>query len=135
MVLQTVFTTGVTGGNARLELPVFTTIVFAIVFGWLLVSVWQRVLENFSYETLGLNSRSTIHALIVAIVTTIAFLAFVWMIDEYAIIPAGEAAGAVEGATEGILSGASGPDNPITSSILGSTRYGHPIVITPTNFF
>ena len=135
MVLQTVFTSGVTGGTAGLELSIFATIVFAIIFGWLLVSVWQRVLENFSYETLGLNSRSTIHALIVAIVSTISFLAFVWMIDEYQIIPASEAVGTVEGATEGILTGATPSANPITQQIAGSTRFGHPIVITPTVFF
>lgn len=130
MVLQNVFTAGV-NNTGELELPPFATLVLAIVFGWLLVSVWQRVLENFSYETLGLNSRSTVHALIVAVILTIAFLAFVWMIDEYNIIPAGEAAGAVSGATEELVSNG----NSVQQSIAGSTRFGHPIVITPVTFF
>lgn len=135
MVLQTVFTTGVSNGSS-LDVGPFATIVLAIVFGWLLVSVWQRVLENISYGTLGLNSRSTVHALIVAIVTTITFLALVWMIDEYEIIPVGEAVGAIEGATEGILEdGTTASTNPIVRQIAGSTRFGHPIVIQPVNFF
>ena len=130
MVLQSVFTAGL-NGDGELDIPPFATLVMAIVFGWLLVSVWQRVLENFSYETLGLNSRSTIHALIVAIILTISFFAFVWMIDEYDIVPAGEAAGAVSGATENIIDG----ENEIQQRIASSTRYGHPIVLLPNSFY
>ena len=131
MVLQSVFTAGL-NDTGELELPPFATLVLAIVFGWLLVAVWQRVLENFSYETLGLNSRSTIHALIVALILTISFFAFIWMIDEYNIIPAGQAAGAVSGATEELV-GTGG--SAIQQRIAGSTRFGHPIVITPVSFF
>jgi len=130
MVLQSVFTAGL-DGSGELDIPPFATLVLAIVFGWLLVSVWQRVLENFSYETLGLNSRSTVHAIIVAVILTVAFLAFIWMIDEYDIVPAGQAAGALSSATEELLPTGS----EIQQRFAGSTRYGHPIVISPVNFY
>jgi hypothetical protein len=129
MVLQTVFTRGVT--DRGLEVISFSTIVLAIVFGWLLVSVYQRVLENLSYETLGLNSRSTLHALIVAILTTIIFITTIWMIDEYEIVSAEQAGAAVGAASEGLLEDEGG-GNPITQTIAGSTRFGHPIVLLPT---
>ena len=129
MVLQSVFTAGL-NRSGELEVFPFSTLVMAIVFGWLLVSVWQRVLENFSYETLGLNSRSTVHALIVAVILTISFLSFIWMIDEYDIIPAGQAASTLGSATEDIVNGSEAQNR-----IAGSTRYGHPIVITPTSFY
>lgn len=86
MVFLTEFTTVVTKDD-HLNSPVFTVILLAIIFGWLLVSVFQRLLENFVYETLGLNSRSTIHALIVAILASIIFVAIIWMINEYKIVP------------------------------------------------
>lgn len=73
--------------DEHLNTPVFTSILIAIIFGWLLVSVYQRVLENFVYEMLGFNSRSTLHALIVAVVTTIFFVSGVWMLNEYKIVP------------------------------------------------
>ncbi len=129
MVLQTVFTSGVT--EQGLNVPAFSLLVGAIVFGWLLVSVFQRVLENLAYETLGLNSRSTIHALIVAVLASIIFITTIWMIDEYQIVPAEEAGSAAAAATEGIIEGGGGGST-INRQILGSTRFGHPIVLLPT---
>ncbi len=130
MVLQTVFTAGVT--EQGLEIPAFTALILAIIFGWLLVSVFQRVLENLAYETLGLNSRSTIHALIVAVLASIIFITTIWMIDEYQIVPAGEAGSAAAAATEGIIIEGGGGGSTINRQILTSTRFGHPIVLLPT---
>ena len=135
MPLQTIFSSQA-GADSQLEVSAFVTIVSAIVWGWLLVSVWQRVLENFSFETLGLNSRSTIHALIIALILSISFFTFIWMIDEYEIVPAGSAAGTVSGATEGLIDSVGGSGT--TSAVVGQlsdTRRGHPIVISPTLFF
>jgi hypothetical protein len=127
MPVQTIFSSG-TGAQSELEVPAFLTIVFSIIAGWLLVSVWQRVLENFAYGTLGMNSRSTVHALIVAIVASTAFFAFIWMIDEYEIVPVATGAGALGGATEGLVEGGSGSSNAILGQ-LSKTRNGHPVVL------
>ena len=136
MPLQTIFSSQ-TGADSELEVPAFVTIVGAIVWGWLLVSVWQRVLENFSFETLGLNSRYTVHALIIALIMSISFFAFIWMVDRYEIVPAGTAAGSVAGATEGLINTVGG--NGSTSAVVGqlaNTRLGHPIVLgRGLNFF
>lgn len=129
MVLQSVFTRGVT--EEGLDVPAFTTLILAIVFGWLLVSVYQRVLENLAYQTLGLNSRSTVHALIVALLTTIIFVATVWVIDEYEILTVEEAAEAAAAATGGVIGEGSGT-GVLTSQIANSTRFGHPVVLLPS---
>ena len=93
------------------------------------------MLENLAFETLGLNSRSTVHALMIAVLLSISFVTFIWMIDEYEIVPAGTASGAISGATEELLSTGGNNSNPITQQVSGSTKFGHPIVIAPTNFF
>ena len=132
MPLQTIFSSG--QGDGSLDQGAFAVIVFAIIIGWILVSVFQRVLENLFFETLGMNSRSTLHALIIAAVMISIFLVFVWMIDEYQIIPAGQAADTLAEATGGLASATSSTTNTVTSQ-LTNLRRGHPIVITPTNFF
>jgi hypothetical protein len=59
----------------------FLEILFAIVIGWLLVALWQRVIENFAYITLGLNKDSTFHALIVALTASIIFVSYTFTTD------------------------------------------------------
>ena len=68
---------------------VFVIVVIAILIAWLLVSLWTRVIENFAYTTLNLDSSSSWHALIVAMVVTVFFFATVWVIDQYDLIPGG----------------------------------------------
>nr|QBK91429.1 MAG: hypothetical protein LCPAC302_00490 [Pithovirus LCPAC302] len=135
MPLQTVFTAGLNDAG-ELQLNIFTLLVFSIIFGWLLVSVWLRVLENFSFETLGLDSRSTIHAIIIAVLASSFFFAFIWMIDRYDIVPASSAAASLGGASAGLLSSdVTGTNNVITNQIVNTNRLGHPIVITPLSIF
>lgn len=68
---------------------VFIIIFLAILLSWILVSLWTRTLENFAYNTLGLDSNSSIHAFIVAFTVTIFFIVTVWVVDAYHIIPGG----------------------------------------------
>lgn len=56
----------------------FLEVLMAIIIGWMLVTLWQRVLDNFTFQTLGLKQNSTYHTLIVAIAATIIFIAFVF---------------------------------------------------------
>ena len=55
----------------------FIEMMFVIVLGWILVALWQRCLDNLSYNTLGLNKDSTYHTFIIALSCTIIFLSFV----------------------------------------------------------
>lgn len=56
----------------------FIEILFAIIIGQLLVSVWQNVIENLTFRTLNLNKKSTYHTLIIAVVATLIFLLYLF---------------------------------------------------------
>lgn len=50
---------------------------FGIIIAWILVALWQRVVENMAYNFFGLNPESAFHAFIVAIVMTVIFLVLI----------------------------------------------------------
>lgn len=143
MPLQAVFVHGKRDADGNLEVLPFSILIFSVIFGWILVSVFLRVLENFWFETLGMNSRSTVHAFIIALSMFLFFILFVWMIDEFQIIPATEAADSLSEATGGIESAkasttpgqSSGNTRSVVASQLSNVRRGHPIVITPTSYY
>lgn len=81
--------TTVTVSNSNDETSTFTTTFLAITFSWLIVALWQRVIDNFAFGTLGMNENSTFHALIVAAAVTTLFILSVWIIDEYGLVPGG----------------------------------------------
>lgn len=136
MSVSGIFTSTPTDPGSALDVFPFATIVLAIIFGWILVSAFQRIIENLAYQTLGMNSRSTVHALIVFIVLFTFFLVFVWTIDEFQVIPAAAAAEAVEGATEGLISGTQGSgSNIITNQLSAGFKRGQPTLVQPLNFF
>src|SRR5665811_347630 len=68
---------------------VFVTVIAAVVVAWLLVALWTRVIENFSFGTLGLNGNSAWHAFIVAATVTTLFIVTIWVIDQYDLVPGG----------------------------------------------
>lgn len=68
-------------GNLFLTDLSYVDMLFVITLGWLLVQLWQRPLENFAYNSLGLNKDSTYHTFIVALVATAIFLVFVFNFD------------------------------------------------------
>lgn len=55
----------------------YTEVLFGIIIAWVLVAVWQRVVENLAYNTFRLNPESAFHAFVVAIVMTIIFLTLI----------------------------------------------------------
>lgn len=134
MSLQAIFGSGDSDGSLNQE--AFVVIIFAIIIGWILVSLFQRVLEDFTFSTLGMNSRSTVHALIIALSVSMIFIVFIWMIDEYQIIPASAAAQSLEEATGGLVAkgGDDSASNTLTEQI-GNSKHGHPIVITKLNYY
>lgn len=54
----------------------FIELMLAVVIGWMLVDLWVRAIENFAYGTLGMNKKSSYHALIVAATVTAIFVVY-----------------------------------------------------------
>ena len=67
-------------GKTLAEFP-FIEALLAVILAWVLVALWERVIENFAFGTLGLDPESSFHALIVAVVATIIFVAFTFSIN------------------------------------------------------
>ena len=131
MPLQTIFTNGI-DDRGELAVQSFSLIILIIILGWILVSVFQRLLENFWFQTLGMNPRSTLHSLIIAIVSIILFILIVWFIDELQVIPAREASTSLGEATGGLLVAAAEDEDTVSNVAtqqLSNTRNGHPIVL------
>ena len=59
----------------------FVEVLFVIVIGWMLVALWQRSLDNFTFNTIGLSRDSTLHTTVIAVVVTIIFVSFVFIFD------------------------------------------------------
>jgi hypothetical protein len=59
----------------------FVEVLFVIVIGWMLVALWQRALDNFTFNTLGLKRDSTYDTVVIAVVVTIIFISFVFIFD------------------------------------------------------
>ena len=57
-------------------------LLFVIVFGWILVALWQRTVDNFTFNSLGLNKDSTYHTFIIAVVCTSVFLFFSFLFND-----------------------------------------------------
>ena len=68
---------------------VFIVIFIAILIGWILIALWSRVLDNFTYGYLGLNPDSTWDTILIAIVFTILLVIFIWVADQYELVPGG----------------------------------------------
>jgi hypothetical protein len=65
-------------GNRFLsELSLVETL-FVIIIGWVLVALWQRFIDNFTFNTLGLNEDSSYHTFIIAIAITVIFIVFLY---------------------------------------------------------
>lgn len=134
MSASTVFTSG-RDQMGGLDVIAFSTLTFSIIFGWILVSEFQRFLESFFYSTLGMNPRSTIHSLIIFVTMFLLFLIFIWFIDELEIIPAGTAGSSVSEATGGIVAaGGAGSSTAFLENFGNSTRTGGPIVLAGGGF-
>lgn len=57
----------------------FIELLFVIVIGWMLVALWQRALDNFTFQTLGMQRDSTYHTIIIALTVTLLFIIFVFL--------------------------------------------------------
>lgn len=55
----------------------FLDLLFAIIISWILVTLWQRFVDNALYGSFGLDQKSTYQSLIIAVGMTIVFIAFI----------------------------------------------------------
>lgn len=68
---------------------VFTIIFIAIVVGWIVVALFTRALDNFTFHVLKLNDKSFWDTLLIAIFMLVFFSVFVWVIDIYNLVSGG----------------------------------------------
>ena len=129
MSAATVFSSG-RDQMGGLDTVAFTFLTFSIIYGWILVSEFQRFLESLFYSTLGLNPRSTIHSLIIFVTMFLLFLIFIWFVDELGVIPAGTAGSSVAEASGGLVQAGNTGSSVFLENFGSSARTGGPIVIS-----
>lgn len=132
MSTTSIFTNPQASTTNGLNTLAFSFLTLIIIFGWILVSLFLRVVENIAFSTLGLNPRSTIHSIILFLVLFFLFIAVVWFIDALQIIPASAGGNSLADATSGFIQ-----NQPLNNNVigtLGSGRLGSPIVISPGGY-
>jgi TRAP-type C4-dicarboxylate transport system permease small subunit len=60
----------------------FLQLMFAIIIGWILVNLWQRVIDNFTFKYLKLNQDSLYHTTIIAGGFTLLFFIFLYLFND-----------------------------------------------------
>ena len=65
-------------GTAYVKDLTFIDILIVIIFSWVLVNLWQRWIDNFTFGTLKLKKESTYHTFVIALVCTVVFIVFVF---------------------------------------------------------
>ena len=60
----------------------FIGIFFVIIFSWILIDLWGRVLRNVAHGTLDMDPKSTYNAFIIAITITIIFLVCIYYLGK-----------------------------------------------------
>ena len=68
-------------GDKFLQEISYIDLLVVIIFGWILVALWQRVIDNFTFNSLGLNKESTYQTFVIALLATTIFLVFVFTFD------------------------------------------------------
>lgn len=86
MPVQAFWTLGSGSKGNTLNQEVFVVIFMSIVIGWIIIALWTRVLDNFTYSRLNMDKTSTWDTILIAVGMTIFFVAFVWVIDRYNIV-------------------------------------------------
>ena len=61
----------VPAANEFTQVTPFSILIISILFVWILIDLFTRFIYNLSYNTLGLNSSSSIHALLVLILVVV----------------------------------------------------------------
>lgn len=89
VIVNNTRTFGVPSANEFNTPTNFIILVVTILFVWILIDLFTRFVFNTSYNTLGLDSTSAIHSLLVLLAVTVFLIATVWVIDKYGLIEGG----------------------------------------------
>jgi len=68
----------------RLSELSYGEVVLGVIIAWVLVALWQRVVENTAYTGLRLDPKSPFHALLVACVMTAIFFVLLTSVNSLA---------------------------------------------------
>lgn len=60
----------------------FILLFFVILFSWILIDLYGKVLHNFCYHTMGMDEHSSWNALLIAIFITIIFFICIYYLGE-----------------------------------------------------
>lgn len=63
----------------------YVELIFTIIIAWILIALWQRCIDNFTFGYLGINENSAFHTLIIALVFSILFFVFVFTFEGFSI--------------------------------------------------
>ena len=97
--------TGRLSEKAASELT-FIEVLFTIIIAWILVTLWQRVWDNFTFGIMKLDPKSTFQTFLIAVLATIIFVTLSFTFNEL---------------VSGILIGG-GQDTPFSGSIEGPVK-------------
>ena len=97
---------------------------FGIIIAWILVALWQRVVENTAYNFFGLNPESAFHALVVAVTMTIIFLVLIRTVNSFS-------RDILIGETSGSTPGIAPPGIPVSESVTTSQNNSTQMKISP----
>ena len=86
MPVQSFWTLGTGAQGQLVPQEVFVVIFMAIIIGWIVVALWTRVIDNFTYNRLKMNKSSTWDSLLIAVGITIFFVGLVWLVDRYKLV-------------------------------------------------
>lgn len=60
----------------------FTQLLAAVLIGWILVELWVRAIDNFTFNCLGLDRNSPMQTFLIALILTGLFIGYVMMIGD-----------------------------------------------------
>ena len=60
----------------------FIEVLFTIIIAWILVTLWQRVVDNLMFSTLNLDNRSTYQTFLIAVLWTVIFVVLSFTFNE-----------------------------------------------------
>jgi len=55
-----------------------------VIIGWILIALWQRSIDTFFYNAIGLNINSTSHTFMIALFVSLFFINFFYFFNSIA---------------------------------------------------
>lgn len=124
-------------GDSVIQDLTFSELLFVLVIGWMLVTLWQRYIDNLTFNTLKLDEDSAYQTFIIALVATVIFLLFIFSFNNIygGLVESTITGGAVTGGTVtgGATSGGS-PDTEFTDDMSLINKYYESYINNDENY-